>query len=110
LAAAGAKVAATDISQERLDAIPAEAGIPEERWDGREVDLLDPEAAAGWCKQIGERFGGVDGLVHLVGGWKGGQPLHEEPLEDWDLLHDLLIRTVQLTTRAFHDQLQASEH
>ena len=36
------------------------------------------------------------------------QPLHEAPLDDWDLLHDLLIRTVQHTTRAFHDALVAS--
>ena len=43
----------------------------------------------------------------LVGGWRGGQPLHEAPLSDWDLLHDLLIRTVQHTTRAFHDQIAA---
>ncbi len=110
LAAAGATIAATDISQERLDAIPAEAGIPEERWDGRVVDLLDPEAAAGWSESLVERFGKVDGLVHLVGGWKGGQPLHEEPLEDWALLHDLLIRTVQHTTRGFHDALAAGDH
>ena len=39
-----------------------------------------------------------------------GEPLHEAPLADWDLLHDLLVRTVQHTTRAFHDQLAASEH
>ena len=63
-----------------------------------------------WRDGLVERFGRVDGLVHLVGGWRGGQPLHEEPLADWDLLHALLIRTVQLTTRAFHDQLAASEH
>jgi NAD(P)-dependent dehydrogenase (short-subunit alcohol dehydrogenase family) len=56
------------------------------------------------------RFGRVDGLLHLVGGWRGGQPLHEAPLADWDLLHDLLIRTVQHTTRAFHDALLAAEH
>ncbi len=110
LAADGATIAATDIDQERLDAIAADAGIPEERWDGRVVDLLDPEAAAGWCEALGERFGKVDGLVHLVGGWKGGQPLHEEPLEDWALLHDLLIRTVQHTTRGFHAALAESEH
>ena len=35
-------------------------------------------------------------------------PLHEAPLSDWDLLHDLLIRTVQHTSRAFHDALMAS--
>ncbi|MFN8160086.1 MAG: SDR family oxidoreductase [Solirubrobacterales bacterium] len=110
LASEGATVAATDISQERLDAIPAEAGIPEERWDGRVVDLLDEAAAAAWCADLVERFGRVDGLIHLVGGWKGGQPLHTEPLEDWALLHDLLIRTVQHTTRGFHDALAASEH
>ena len=49
-------------------------------------------------------------MLHLVGGWRGGEPLHKEPLADWDLLHDLLIRTVQHTTRAFHDALVASEH
>ena len=57
-----------------------------------------------------ERFGRVDGLVHLVGGWRGGEPLHSAPLEDWDFLHELLIRTVQHTTRAFHDALVDSGH
>ena len=64
----------------------------------------------GWCAGLVERFGRVDGLIHLVGGWRGGEPLHEAPLADWELLHDLLVRTVQHTTRAFHDQLAASEH
>ncbi len=53
---------------------------------------------------------GSTALLHLVGGWRGGQPLHEAPLADWDLLHDLLIRTVQHTSRAFHDALLGSEH
>jgi NAD(P)-dependent dehydrogenase (short-subunit alcohol dehydrogenase family) len=110
LAAAGATVAGTDRSQETLDAMPEVAGIPAERWDGRAVDLLDEDAARGWCAALVERFGRVDGLVHLVGGWRGGEALHEAPLADWELLHDLLVRTVQHTTRAFHDQLAASEH
>lgn len=110
LAAEGATVAGTDRSQEALDGIAADLGLPAERWDGRVVDLLDEEAARAWCAALVERFGRVDGLIHLVGGWRGGQPLHEEPLADWDLLHDLLIRTVQHTTRAFHDQLAASPH
>jgi NAD(P)-dependent dehydrogenase (short-subunit alcohol dehydrogenase family) len=46
--------------------------------------------------------------MHLVGGWRGGEPLHTAPLADWALLHDLLIRTVQHTSRAFHDALVAS--
>jgi NAD(P)-dependent dehydrogenase (short-subunit alcohol dehydrogenase family) len=109
LAEAGATVAGTDRNPDALDSIGVELGIGE-RWDGRPVDLLDEDAVRGWCAALVERFGRVDGLVHLVGGWRGGQPLHEAPLADWELLHDLLVRTVQHTTRAFHDQLAASEH
>lgn len=110
LAEAGATVAGTDRSPETLESIGAELGIGE-RWDGRPVDLLDEDATRAWCAALVERFGRVDGLVHLVGGWRGGEPLHEAPLADWDLLHDLLVRTVQHTTRAFHDQLvQSGSH
>jgi NAD(P)-dependent dehydrogenase (short-subunit alcohol dehydrogenase family) len=110
LAAHGATVAAADRSQDRVEEIGAELGLPVERWDGRAVDLLDEGAARGWCAALLERFGRVDGLLHLVGGWRGGQPLNEAPLEDWDLLHELLIRTVQHTTRAFHDALATAGH
>jgi NAD(P)-dependent dehydrogenase (short-subunit alcohol dehydrogenase family) len=110
LAALGATVAGTDRSQEHLDSLAADLGLPPERWDGRTIDLLDEDATRAWCAALVERFGHVDGLVHLVGGWRGGQPLHEAPLADWELLHDLLIRTVQHTSRAFHDQLVASQH
>jgi NAD(P)-dependent dehydrogenase (short-subunit alcohol dehydrogenase family) len=103
-------VAGTDRSQETLDSIAADLGLPAERWDGRTVDLLEEDAARAWCAALVERFGRVDGLVHLVGGWRGGQPLQEAPLSDWELLHDLLVRTVQHTTRAFHDQLAAGPH
>jgi NAD(P)-dependent dehydrogenase (short-subunit alcohol dehydrogenase family) len=109
LAEGGATVAGAGRDQAALDSLGSEVGIPAERWDGRAVDLLDEDATRDWCAALVVRFGRVDGLIHLVGGWRGGQPLHEAPLADWDLLHDLLVRTVQHTTRAFHDQLVASE-
>jgi NAD(P)-dependent dehydrogenase (short-subunit alcohol dehydrogenase family) len=110
LARAGATVAGADRDQETLDSVGADLDLPAERWDGRAVDLLDEGAVRDWCAALVERFGRVEGLIHLVGGWRGGKPLHEAPLTDWDLLHDLLVRTVQHTTRAFHEQLAASEH
>jgi len=110
LGEAGAVVAGADVSPERVGEVGAALGLPDERWDGRAVDLLDEEATRSWCAALLERFGRVDALLHLVGGWRGGEPLHEEPLADWELLHNLLIRTVQHTTRAFHDALLASEH
>jgi NAD(P)-dependent dehydrogenase (short-subunit alcohol dehydrogenase family) len=110
LAAGGATIAATDVSQERFDALHADLELSEERFDARVVDLLDEQAAREWAVDLRERFGGVDALLHLVGGWRGGQPLAEAPLSDYEWLHDLLVRTVQHTTRAFHDALAASDH
>ncbi len=110
LAAAGATLALTDVSQERLDGVAAELGLPDDRVDARVVDLLDESAARDWAAALADRFVHVDGLLHLVGGWKGGEPLATSPLADYEWLHDLLVRTVIHTTRAFHDVLAASEH
>jgi NAD(P)-dependent dehydrogenase (short-subunit alcohol dehydrogenase family) len=110
LSAAGATIAGVDRSQEHLDALRAELDLPDDRFDARVVDLLDEQAARQWASDLRERFGSVDALLHLVGGWRGGQPLAEAPLSDYEWLHDLLVRTVQHTTRAFHDALAASEH
>ena len=72
LGAAGATVAGADLSAERAAEVGASLGLPAERWDGRAVDLLDEEATRGWCTALVERFGRVDALLHLVGGWRGG--------------------------------------
>jgi NAD(P)-dependent dehydrogenase (short-subunit alcohol dehydrogenase family) len=110
LAQAGATVIAIDASQERLDEVVADArqGSSSDRVEGHVVDLLDPAATARFAADVRARHGRVDGLAHLVGGWRGGVHLVEEPLEDWDWLHDLLVRTLIHTSRAFHDALRAS--
>ena len=100
LAAGGARLWLSDRDEERLRAVADEVGAE----DARVVDLLDEAATRAWAEAAGE----VHGVAHLVGGWRGGTPLPEAPLEDWELLHDLLIRTVQHTTRAFAPALKAS--
>jgi NAD(P)-dependent dehydrogenase (short-subunit alcohol dehydrogenase family) len=110
LAADGASLALTDVSQERLDSLASELGLGEDRLDARAVDLLDGQAAQGWADALVERFGQVDGLLHLVGGWKGGDPLATTPLDDYEWLHNLLVRTVQHATRAFYEPLAKSPH
>jgi NAD(P)-dependent dehydrogenase (short-subunit alcohol dehydrogenase family) len=108
LAGAGATVCGCDRDRALAQELGESLGIPAERWDGRGVDLLSEGATEEWAAALIERFGRVDGLVHLVGGWRGGTPLREASLDDWSLLHDLLIRTVQHTSRAFHDALLES--
>jgi len=110
LADNGATIAATDVHQERLDQLGSDLELPEDRFDGRVVDLLSEEATGKWASALAERFGRVDGLLHLVGGWKGGDPIATTPLEDYEWLHDLLVHTVQHTTRAFYDQLAGSDN
>jgi NAD(P)-dependent dehydrogenase (short-subunit alcohol dehydrogenase family) len=110
LADAGATLACTDVAQDRLDQLASDLGLGDDRLDTRVVDLLDGDAAHSWCAALTDRFGDVDGLLHLVGGWRGGQPLAEAPLSDYEWLHDLLVRTAQHTTRAFYDAIRHSEH
>jgi NAD(P)-dependent dehydrogenase (short-subunit alcohol dehydrogenase family) len=108
LAGEGATLALTDRDQGALDALAGELGLGDDRVDARVADLLDPAATEAWARALHERFGRVDGVAHLVGGWRGGAPLGEAPLEDWALLHDLLVRTLQHTSRAFLPALKAS--
>ena len=110
LADAGASLALTDRDQSKLDALSEELAIADDRLDTQVVDLLDENAAIGWTKALTERFGRVDGLAHLVGGWKGGEPLATSSLDDYELLHDLLVRTLIHTSRAFFEPIAASEH
>ena len=108
LADAGATLALTDANEERLRALAADLDLPPERHDEQVVDLLNEDSAKMWAELLAERFGGVDALLHLVGGWRGGEPLATASLDDYAWLHDLLVRTVQYTTRAFRDQLAES--
>jgi NAD(P)-dependent dehydrogenase (short-subunit alcohol dehydrogenase family) len=108
LAADGARLALTDVKQESLDPVIERLGLDEERIDSQVVDLLDEEATRAWADGLEQRFGNVDGLMHLVGGWRGGEPIETASMDDYDLLHKLLVQTVQRTSRAFHGALTRS--
>ncbi len=104
----GCRVVAADVTQAPLDRLVEAAGDKADSLTTVVVDLLDTAATAAWADDLSTRFGRVDGVVHLVGGWRGGKVFADNSFEDWDLLHSLLIRTVQNTTLAFHDALADS--
>ena len=72
-------------------------------------DLTDVTATTAAVNEIRSAHGGIDGLVHLVGGWRGGATFAENLDEDWLLLRSLLVDTLRNTTLAVHDDLAASE-
>lgn len=101
LAADGVTVAAADADQARLDALGESA-------EGRVVDLLDAAATRAWVDDVVATHGRLDGLVHLVGGWRGGKGLTAEALDHWAVLEPLLVRTLQHTTLASQEALAAA--
>ncbi|MEU8360694.1 SDR family NAD(P)-dependent oxidoreductase [Nonomuraea sp. NPDC048882] len=78
--------------------------------DKDDVDLLDRGAVAELAARVEREHGRVDGVVHLVGGWRGSRSFAETDLGDWDLLHDLLIRTLQHVSLAFEPLLRRSDN
>jgi NAD(P)-dependent dehydrogenase (short-subunit alcohol dehydrogenase family) len=110
LADDGASLALADRHQEIADEVAQSLGIPDDRVAPQAVDLLDESQANDWAAATAEKFGHIDGLLHLVGGYRGGDPIDSFDLADYEFLHGLLVRTLQLTTRAFHSALTSSEH
>lgn len=97
LVASGQEVAAVDLR------------VPEvEGATGYAVDATDHAAVEALAEEI-RGTGPVTGLVHLIGGWRGGKGFTDNSDGDWDFLSAMLIDTLRHTTRAFHDDLVASQ-
>jgi NAD(P)-dependent dehydrogenase (short-subunit alcohol dehydrogenase family) len=108
LADSGARVCVCGRDRAALDELATEIAEPIET---DVVDLLDAGATRAWATELASRHDGrVDGLVHLVGGWRGGTPIEDAPLDDWDFLSPLLVRTAQHATQAFAPHLMSSGH
>ena len=100
LADAGARVVAVGSNLARLQRVLGVA--PEAAL--YECDLTSWPAVTALASTIGP----IDGLIHLVGGWRGGGGLAGQTDEDWDFLHSHVVTTLRNTTRAFNAGLLAS--
>lgn len=99
LVGAGHRVAATWIVKEEAEAMRDRIGDPE-RLMLPETDVSDPASIAAGVEEIETELGPVDALVHLVGGWKGGESMHEHTVETWDRMIGLNLRCAFLCCRA----------
>ena len=101
----GAKTVLVDRSNERLrEKYGNIANSPDHLLAGN-VDLANPESLRQVVKSTLDRFGSIDGLVNTVGGWRGGKPVHETDLADWDFLFGINVRTTLLCCRAVVPQM-----
>lgn len=64
------------------------------------ADLTSAAGAQAAVDETLEKAGGLDVLVHVMGGFAGGQPAHATDDATWDRMMNLNLRSVFLTTRA----------
>ncbi len=103
LVAAGASVLAVGTRADALARLEQEVpGV-----ETRVCDLADRSAVAELAMRIHVKFGRIDGLVHLVGGWRGGGGIAGQTDDDWEFL-ERSFTTLRNTTRVFYDDLVAS--
>lgn len=99
LCAAGARVIAVGRDAERLAPLAALGAQVET------CDLTDAGAVTALAAHCGAS--GVDGILHLVGGWRGGGGIAGQSDEDFRFLEGSLT-ALRLVTRAFWPGLLAS--
>lgn len=64
------------------------------------VDLLDTQQVAAALAAAVGRFGRVDVLCNLAGGFRMGEAVHETSDNTWDFLQDINVRTLLNMVRA----------
>jgi NAD(P)-dependent dehydrogenase (short-subunit alcohol dehydrogenase family) len=65
-----------------------------------ETDLLRPDSVQAAVGKTMQRFGRIDVLCNIAGGFRMGPPVHETSDKDWNFLLDLNARTVLNMARA----------
>jgi len=76
-AAAGARLGLVGTDLERLAHVARDLGLGADRWAASVGDLRDEAGTSAAVKAVADRFGQVDVVLHLVGGWTGGTPVVE---------------------------------
>ncbi|MGH7451642.1 MAG: SDR family oxidoreductase [bacterium] len=91
---AGAKVFVTYRSEQEFDALKASVNA-HAALTGIKTNVLD-EASVKAMVQQAARFGRLEVLVNLVGGYLGGVPVAEMSLEQWNKMIDLNLKSAFL--------------
>jgi NAD(P)-dependent dehydrogenase (short-subunit alcohol dehydrogenase family) len=74
------------------------------------TDLLDSGSIAKAVKTSLDRFGRIDVLCNIAGGFRMGQPVHQTSDETWSAMLDLNAKSVIYTARAVVPGMLATAH
>jgi NAD(P)-dependent dehydrogenase (short-subunit alcohol dehydrogenase family) len=97
---AGAKLALVDRAADRLPRLYPEMVYSPDHFLAVSVDLTNPDAVEAMVDETVQRFGRIDVLANVAGGFRSGTAVHETSFETWDFLLNLNARTVFTISRA----------
>ena len=92
---AGATVAGVDLVAPADDDALLEPGTV----DFHEADLTDEASVASVVDAVVDDHGRLDALCNVAGTWRGGSPLHETDVDEFDLLVDVNLKTMFLASK-----------
>ncbi|MFO1315054.1 MAG: SDR family NAD(P)-dependent oxidoreductase [Burkholderiales bacterium] len=104
-AARGANVALLDRNRGHLEAA---FGGESERRMLVTADLVDAAEVEAAVAAVAARFGRIDALANIAGGFRMGTPVHATSDADWNFLFDLNARTVLHAARAVVPRMLAA--
>jgi len=74
------------------------------------ADVTDDEDVAALFQRVVGKFGRVDILINIVGGFLPGAKVKDVTTKDWDTMMELNLKTVFLCTREFLQKLGSSTY
>jgi NAD(P)-dependent dehydrogenase (short-subunit alcohol dehydrogenase family) len=95
-----ARLVLTGRSEEMLAKLATDLALPAERILTAVADVTQAESVDHLVSAAQDQFDSVDVLLNVAGGWSGGKPVGETPIEDWDHMLDLNLRSAFLLSRA----------
>ena len=104
----GASLALLSANRDKLESLAHNLNLPEDRILTHAANLLDADAVQDTAEAVPAKFGRVDALIHLVGGWTGGKTLSEASVDEYSFMLEQHAWTTIHLLRAFSPKLASN--
>lgn len=104
----GHNIALLAKDQAKLDSLARDLDLPKERLYAQAIDLLNGKAVHDSAQAVLSKFGSIQALIHLVGGWTGGKTIPESSKDDFESMLDQHVWTTFHLLQAFTPRIAAS--
>lgn len=104
----GHRVAVTCRQERETEELRATLGDLQRELTVVEADVTDEDSVGRAIGVARRELGSIEVLVHLVGGWHGGELVHEQSFETWRSVLDLNLTSAFLCCRAVLPEMLAA--